>query len=232
MTDLGFGLVDRRSVIVVLFVLGVSHLFLGNQIPIDTSDAVTAFLSLIVLTGFIYAFRSLLRIGITLCYAVIRLPFDIYQGFKEKDSRQRGLRGFIIVTLSAIKNSFMMGFVVPLFFIRDWKFRYRMRGYSRTELMFGFLGIIDRLLLVVIAYAATDIKYLNQVQVFGLIGVALMIFIYIISGSFSFVINDAMRQAELEQEKQHEEMVAAASNPNISFPKTIYTKSEPQWTGP
>lgn len=98
--------------------------------------------------------------------------------------------------------------------------------------MFGFLGIIDRLLLVVIAYAATDIKYLNQVQVFGLIGVALMIFIYIISGSFSFVINDAMRQAELEQEKQHEEMVAAASNPNISFPKTIYTKSEPQWTGP
>lgn len=232
MTDLGFGLVDRRSVLVVLFVLGVSHLFLGNPIPIDTTDAVSAFLSLIVLTGFIYASRSLLRIGVTAGYTALRLPFDAYRGFKERDSEKRGLRGFIIIVVSSIKNSILLGFIYPSFIRRDWKFQYKIRDYSVTSFKYGFLGIIDRTLLIGVAYAATDSRFAGQFQIFGLLGVALMIGIYVISGSFSLIIDDAMRQSEVEREKQHAEMIAAASNPNISFPRTITTRPESQWIGP
>ena len=35
MNDLGFGIVDRRSVLAVLFTLGLSKLVLGYNIPND-----------------------------------------------------------------------------------------------------------------------------------------------------------------------------------------------------
>lgn len=232
MTDLGFGLVDRRSILVVLFVLGISHLFLGNQVPIDTSDAFTAFLSLLILTGFIYATRSILRILVTACFAVLRIPYDIVIGFKERKRSERGLRGIIIISTKSILGSFLLGFVYPAFYRRDWKFQYQYNGYSVTSRKYGLLGAIDRMLLVGIAYAATVPNLSNQVQTFGFLGVILLILVYIIGGTFTLVLDDAIHKGDTERERQHAEVVAAAKNPNISFPRTIYTKEEPKFYGP
>jgi hypothetical protein len=53
MTDLGFGLADRRSVFAVLFTLAAASLAFGNPLPVDGSGAAAFFVSALSLVGFL-----------------------------------------------------------------------------------------------------------------------------------------------------------------------------------
>lgn len=155
MTDLGFDFVDRRSVIVVLFTLGLSYFVIGNPLPIDTSNALSIFLGLLVFTGFIYCARTIPRLCLTLVYFVLRIPFDIATYFFEERTKLRGLRGIILIIGKGVSHSFLFGFQIPNFIFRDWKFRISYRDTEITLIPIGILGIIDRLFLIAISYLAT-----------------------------------------------------------------------------
>ncbi len=64
MTDIGFGLLDRRTVITVLFTLVLMQLLFGLQIPVDIKNVVQLFIDLVVLTGYIYLARTIYRIPV------------------------------------------------------------------------------------------------------------------------------------------------------------------------
>jgi hypothetical protein len=62
MKDLGFGLVDQRTVIVVLMTALVSHLLLGFAFPIETQSLLSLFIDLFLLTGYLYLVRTFIRL--------------------------------------------------------------------------------------------------------------------------------------------------------------------------
>ncbi len=229
MTDLGFGLADRRSVLIVLFTLVFSNFVFGNPIPVDMTNAATAFIGLIILTGFVYFARNILRLILALIYSVLRIPFDQYSSFKkwrqelEWGRGPSGLRGIITTFYKAILNSFLVGFSEPSFFVRNWKFRYS--HYDRSFGL-GVLGLLDRVLLVGIAFAATMPSLTGTVQNLGLLGIGLLLLVYVVSGKFTLIVYDALHRAELEREAEHSSLVSAARNPN--FPSKIYTESVPE----
>lgn len=230
MTDLGFGLVDRRSIIAVLLTLGLSDLILGYALPVDSSNAVTAFLGLLLLTGFIYGIRSIFRLGLLLGFSVLRMPYDLKRN-RRSDKQIFGLRGWILFFAGVISDTFRYSFVYPAFRVRDWQPQSRdldRHGFSinASARKYGLLGGIDRIGLIGISVAATIPSLSEMVQLWGAIGIGILIMAYVITGNFTFVLEDAMRKAELERQRQHEELRDAASNPNISFPSVITTKPE------
>ncbi len=223
MGDLGFGIVDRRSVLVVLFILGLSKLLLGYDIPIDTTNFLTAFIGLLVLTGFIYATRSIMRLALTLCVFIIRIPYDFVVGITHRDKKMRGLRGVILITLQSLKESFLLGFFYPSFILKEWKFQeFYYDRYRSLKIQFGVLGAIDRIFLIGIAFSTTVPSLALKIRTVGLWGIFIMLFVYIITGTFSFILDDAILRGELKQQ----EAIDAARNPNISFPNTITTRPE------
>jgi hypothetical protein len=220
MNDLGFGIVDKRSVLIVLFTLGLSKLMFGYDIPIDTSNFVTAFLGLLVLTGFIYATRSIVRLALAACSLVIRIPYDLVANFKNRNIKMRGLRGGILIFILSLSESFVFGFVYPSFLNREWKFGgYYYEPVRLMNFELGVLGALDRLFLIGIAFSTTVPSLAIELRMFGFWGILVMLLIYVLTGTFSFILDDSILRAEL----QHKELVSAASHPNINFPSTITT---------
>ena len=223
MNDLGFGIVDRRSVLVVLFTLGVSKILFGYDLPIDTSNLISAFIGLLVLTGFIYAIRSILRLGLAMFTFLIRLPCELIVNLLKRKQTLRGLRGLLIVSFTSLRNSFLFGFFFPSFIIRDWKYKiyYVEEDYSVASKPFaiqlGALGILDRILLVGIALSATIPSLAGEIKIVGLLGISIMLLVYTVTGSFSFILDDAILRGEIKQQ----EAIDAARNPNINFPTSI-----------
>ncbi len=217
MNDLGFGIVDRRSVLVVLFILGLSKLLLGYDIPIDTSNFLTAFIGLLVLTGFIYATRSIMRLALTMCVFIIRIPIDFVVGFINRDKKMRGLRGAVLVSIGSLKDSFLLGFFYPSFLQREWKSGEFYGRYSSLNIQLGILGAIDRIFLISIAFSTTVPSLANELRTIGFWGILVMLFVYVITGTFSFILDDAILKGELQQK----EAIQAARYPNINFPTSI-----------
>jgi hypothetical protein len=83
-TDFGFGLVDRRTVIAVLFTLVLANQYFSNPLPLDTSSVDRLFASLIILTGFFYIGRIIVRLGIATSLAILMLPLYIIQDLHRK----------------------------------------------------------------------------------------------------------------------------------------------------
>jgi hypothetical protein len=86
--------------------------------------------------------------------------------------------------------------------------------------------------LVGLSLTATLPSIENYVKIIGFVGVAILLVVYILTGTFTFVLDDAVQKADILIEKQHQEMVQAARNPNISFPRTITTRPETRFDGP
>ena len=63
MDNLGFGMVDRRTVAAVLFALGTAAA-LGLEVPVDVNDIGRLFVSIVLLTGYIYAARTASRVPV------------------------------------------------------------------------------------------------------------------------------------------------------------------------
>lgn len=63
MTDIGFGMVDKRSVAAILFALVLASV-LGLKIPVDTTSVRGLFADIVLLTGALYLGRSVLRLPV------------------------------------------------------------------------------------------------------------------------------------------------------------------------
>jgi hypothetical protein len=227
MTDLGFGIADRRSVLAVLFTLLLSQVIFGNPIPIDTTSVFGLFASLVTMTGFIYISRVLCRTVMAVTYALFRFPFDISATVKEApfrwDSEQpEGVKRLFAILKGAISASILRGIIYPLIYETSWRWYYsRYRGLHLSKLDLGILGVVDRLVLIGIAFASTMPQLSTWRVPVGVVGVLSLLVIYVATGRFTFVLMDALHKTEEDQERL---IRAAATQP--TFPSVIRTKPD------
>jgi hypothetical protein len=117
--------------------------------------------------------------------------------------------------------------------MKEWKFDKYFNNYNNrfTNVQLGVLGALDRIFLIGIAFSSTVPSLANYLRIIGFWGVFIMLFVYVVTGTFSFILDDAILRGELQQE----ELLSAtrsASHPYINFPSTITTRPEsPDYSG-
>lgn len=87
MTDIGFGLIDRRTVIIVLFTLVLASILFGYQIPVDIQNVGNLFVDLVVLTGYIYLARTIYRLPVALFVSII-IDINIYSKRSKREDKK------------------------------------------------------------------------------------------------------------------------------------------------
>jgi len=207
MKDLGFGLVDQRSVIVVLMTATLCHI-LGLSFPLHTDNILLAFIDLVFLTGYLYLSRS-----------IIRFPFAFFIGIKRTVKKEYdvlrkyyddGYPSFAFVRIRGDRRDSrrIFTFLVTLIDQDIWK---------------GYLGFIDRLSLITITVLVT-LPMLGQslMTIGGSIGIAMMLLIYLLGGTFSFIVEDALKRSADQRAQEQREFVKAAGN-HPKFPSAIET---------
>lgn len=237
MTDLGFGVVDKRSVLVVLFVIGVSNILFGNPLPINTTDALSLFLSLLLLTGFISVTRSAARVLLAISASVLLLPLAVRRNtwYRSEKGTSSGIRGLILNIGAGFRDTWSSWFVKPLFYRRDWclyvidervdeRFADRYSRSATRSVALGILGVLDRIALVALAYASTVPSAATWVVQLGEIGIAILTLTYVISRHFTLVLEDATHRSEKDAERRHLAQLYAAQHPDIKFPSSFETR--------
>jgi hypothetical protein len=245
MTDLGFGLADRRSVIVILFTLLLSSIIFGFPFPIDTSNIVNLFIGLSLLTGFIYLARTICRFLLIAGYFIFRLPFDLFsftkselraRKFQEQDTNNKKT-GMVTFVSAILRHSFTYSYgnaIVKPFLASDWGWKNTVpdswKYYKHSHNIFSewgwdlpILGIFDRLCLIGIGIIACIPSFGYTRDIGGYLGMGMLILLYVITGHFSFVIKDAFKKSE----EDHSELVEAAR----SYPDVVYTKEARTYYG-
>ena len=205
MKDLGFGLVEQRTVIVVLMTATLCRLF-GLNFPLHTDNILLAFVDLVFLTGYIYIGRSIIRFPFAF-FIGIRNAFKGYYGrLRLYDEYQYKVQ----VTIRGKNIDFrrLLIFLATLIEQSIWK---------------GFLGFIDRVSLIVITVLVT-LPTIGQTLMItvGSIGIVSMLLIFLISGTFSFIVEDALKRSADQHAEEHEAQVRAAST-HPEFPRAIET---------
>lgn len=210
MKELGFGLVDQRTVIVVLITATLSTLLFGFTFPLDLSSVINSFYGLVTLTGYLYFARTIIRFPFALFIsskAAVKGRDFIY-GYKHDknelyDRLQRLPRW--------LDNDRLISFILAFFDSNNWK---------------GFLGFFDRLCLIASVVLAT-IPNLGQtlMKIGGVIGLCFMILIYLFAGTFSFLVDDAIKKAAEERAEEQTRLRRAIYESAPEKPKKYYQDS-------
>jgi hypothetical protein len=210
MTDLGFGLADRRSVFAVVFALAAACLATGNPLPVDGSSAAAFLLSVLSLLGFLIGARMLSRLVLVVVYFVLRLPFDLASAGRLPDqlpwedlsagpaAPDRASAGSSLPLgrrfSRGVSHALRWGVLVPLLIEQDWEWRYG--GYL---LALGVLGVCDRLALVAIAFIATLPSLAAVRGPVALAGIIILLAAYVVTGRFTVFLKDAVHKSETDQ---------------------------------
>ena len=218
MTDLGFGLADRRTVVVILFSLVIFHFIFGNPIPIDTTSASSLFVSLILFTGYIFSTRILSRFLIAFIFTIIGFPNSVFKGWRNplKTNNRDRLKNIG----QEVRGVFRERLYTPLFSRVDWKWtrieflrdEYRDGGFKdqikiHWQPALGLLGLIDRVCLVGLCYVSTLSSFTSIWQLIGVVGLILLVVVYVLTGRYTFVLKDSLDDAD----EKHLEILRASS---------------------
>jgi len=107
LTDIGFGMMDKRSVVAISFALVVASA-LGFKIPVDSSSVGTLFIDVVLFTGALYLLRTVIRLICCIIFGVkvpesknlIAISWHIYNLPLQRGDRLFNiLRGFDRLTL-------------------------------------------------------------------------------------------------------------------------------------
>jgi hypothetical protein len=219
-TEFGFGLVDRRTVLAVLFTFSISHLLLGNQIPIDTGSILSILFGIVILTGSVFMLRTLSRIVIATSYFLMRIPFDVFISIREAEDHssdgatsrktaEHVLRRLFSSVRQGLATSLLEALVIPLVYDKHWRFRlsrydlgirarilYGLAEDNALIVDLGILGFLDRIALVVLSYVLTIPIGQAILQLTGVAGVILLLIVFTVTGRFTFVLKDPFHEEE------------------------------------
>jgi len=241
MSDLDLGIIDRRTVIVAIIIFVLAGLLVQYQIPVNTGDFIQLFIDIALLVGYVYLARSVFRLPL---YLVLALPSAISFGRIVSD----GLLAPHIAPDSStsqpqptkpstskvrapvrILTWFLTGVValvvLPFLLVSFKEFR-----LSNIRVSFGkgkylwvtlVLGIIDRLALVAIIFLAAHPVYRTQAQWLGVCGLILMLVVYVIGGSFTYIVRD-----ELDPKKNDTESKEVSVSSSIYDPVFVKIVTE------
>lgn len=189
MVDLGFGLLDKRTVIVIVLTMAASHALFGNEFPISGREAVEILSQLIFLTGYFYISRSFLRLPVALLLQVSYLIDDsgrfAYLLFPDKWDTGVRHKSFIWKLFYILVTSIAVLLRLPFNLVKfgEWlKVEYKVE----PELF----QLYDRLSLVGLAFIATLPSMRAQILEIGVAGIAMMVLVFVFRGTFtSFVVD-------------------------------------------
>jgi hypothetical protein len=220
MGDLGFGIVDRRTVIAVLSALLLSTVLFHYELPLDTSSAVSFSLTFAQFVGFLILGRTFARIILAALSCLANVPSHVARSYKwQQPSERRTIAKAFHSALGGISSAFTGVFLSTLFVNRDWSWRQWVspEDYWRLTRGLGFLGVADRLTLIALVVIATIPTARQTTQALGIAGLALLLAVFTLRGHYTFVLEDA----DVKSEERHREVVRAAHRPDIKFPSRI-----------
>jgi len=226
MPDIGFGLIDRRTVIIVLLSLALAHIVWGFEIPIHLDNTQQLFTELALLTGYIYLGRTLYRLPVAVIFSFRIAMFDVLSNktqtreeqIAESEEIARHAKMFFAGQTPSgrerfqafIRNTIRYVLHMPAGLLRTPRF---LMGFGRLdsrhfilEGLWGFLIYVlirlDRAGLVVISLLATVPNLRPTVDYVGSIGLGVMVIIFILKGTFTAVVRDPLeKQEELTESK-------------------------------
>ncbi len=205
MKDIGLGILDPYTVVIIFVVLVLAQVLLGYPIPFDLSNATQLFVGLVLFTGYLYAARSLVRLPI----ATITFRIWIKKSWKLAGEFKTDLRGWqrfkrnFGTSLKLLRQS-------PLF-IGSWflfviNFTEEFNKHNKEIGIFTslILSILDRLSVVLIVFLAVLPQFKAYFQPFAIAGLFLLIITFIFKGNFVGLLNDEIKkekEKELEDQK-------------------------------
>ena len=185
MNDLGFGMLDKRSVAAILFSLGLAGA-LGFQIPIEISNVVHLFTDIVLFTGALYLSRSLFRLIVIPLYALNKEARYIAHPYQNLENMPPWIR-----KARAIKV-FMYSMSLSWYIFDS--------GYSSR--VNTFVRFLDRVILVGTVLVACQPTIRQYVNISGIFGITIMLLIYLIRGGFTFVVRDSVDAADEDDENR------------------------------
>lgn len=194
MNDLGFGIIDRRTVLVILLGIFVAAAVWGNPLPIDTTSVISTFTSVIVLTGFIFIVRNLGRVILAALTIGSVSLFRLFVPKKEARSERSvpNAPKSRWSQLSSFGSEVAFLGLLPLFM--DWS---PQLGFSTENYpLLWIVRALDRAILVGVVLLCTIPQVSAVRQEWGMIGIIVMLITYVLTGAFSLFLKDAISQAE------------------------------------
>lgn len=218
MTDIGFGLINRRTVIVALFCLVISVSIFNNQLPINTKNVGDIFIDTALFTGYLLLLRTIYLLPFAILFSIVIGYAQVYGDLKTEypspDSmpKIKYYALFIISkTIHFLRSIIYFLWFIPSFFVvfGKWLGYYRLFRYdvkvesgklkvdnesaftnAREQFIKGFIRFFDRAGLIFIIVLSTIPRYTPYVKILGEIGLVLSIAIFLIRGDFSFIVKD------------------------------------------
>lgn len=213
-------LVDRRTILVVIFTMVLCHLLLDLTIPITTSNPVDFFVSVVVLTGYLYFTRTALRFPIAIILSFsFSMSEELSPKSREEEIREtREIAGKVRRYIHGEKEPFRERLlrigrnllryiqVLPIglfktawFLVRFGRIRSSLYISGHRDFFVMFLLILDRLGLIAIAGLAA-VPVLHPIVIsFGMAGLSIMLIAFVFSGRFSAIIQDPLEKQEFEE---------------------------------
>ena len=205
MKDIGLGILDPYTVVIVLVTLVLAQVLLGYPVPLDTTNATSLFISLVLFTGYIYAARSLVRLPFVAVYAMLYLH-DLNTSFLApfKPLERGWWRAFRVF----FANLFFSIVYLPVLLLYVLVFALNFASTSPKPLKpYGKLKpllensklqttliLFDRLSVAFIALVAVLPAARALVPLAGVAGLVFMLFVYVLKGSFAALIADALEK--------------------------------------
>lgn len=221
MKDIGLGILDAYTVIIVLITLVLSQVLFGYQIPLDTTNTVQLFISVVMFTGYIYAMRSLLRLPVAMIRAILSNGnindfIKVLNPFNIKSLHS--ILYWLLFWLEAIL--FFPIFVIWLLFLisdfaEDKYFNVgqsiKVRTLTDTPWIRILLDLLDRLGVILATCIAVLPQFQEIVIKVGIFGIIFMVLVYIFKGNFSALITDELvkrkQQKLIESNEQLDEKI-------------------------
>jgi hypothetical protein len=212
MNDLGFGILDRRTVIVSLLTIVIVNVFFQFALPIRISNAGEFFIDLVLFTGYLYLARSLLRLLIPIIFTLINTPIDRVRNFtwsqrisemiekKNVGKLKIAVYKIVHVLIYSIKSVLFVITIMPivvLFNSSDVEAQIiKLESKRETTRRATIIRFVDRIGLIAIVIFATMPNYIATAKKVGAFGLIVMIFIYLLKGDFTFFIRDKITEKQ------------------------------------
>lgn len=202
MKDIGLGILDPYTVVIVLITLVLSQVLFGYQIPLDTSNATQLFVSLVVFTGYVYAARSLLRLPVAMIQSWMliseKYPLPRYLKWQSLKKQPSLLMWFELLWVSiGIYWAYFVYWLTQAFNFTDGtiespKQHGKLESLQNNAKIVTTLGVLDRVCVILISIFASIQGTSVYVQFMGVSGIFLMALIFLFKGNFSALIKDEL----------------------------------------
>lgn len=207
MKDIGLGILDPYTVVIVLVTLALAQALFGYQVPLDTGNATQLFVSLVIFTGYIYVARSIVRLPVAVTKTLIIYfeKFGYSIGYSIFSIRNDGCLGFLswardlIVTflLLPVAILFSLFIIILNFSNEDFDQRFpsaQIKSLSEKKWLRSWLVFLDRLSVVLIAFISTLPSMQAFIKVAGFVGSILIVAIFLLKGNFSALLEDQLEK--------------------------------------